>query len=47
MSDKMSFAYWILQIPLKVFFWGMTVLILVSWTMTILIVIAIVRFTDR
>jgi len=44
-EEKISFADWILQLPLRVFFWGSMAIMFVCWLITIAILIVYLKLT--
>jgi hypothetical protein len=47
MSDTQRFTDWLLEMPFKVFFWGMTAVLFVFWCIAMLVVLAIMWFVNR
>ena len=44
-EEKISFTDWVLQLPLRVFFWGSMAIMFVCWLITIAILIVYLKLT--
>jgi uncharacterized membrane protein len=47
MSDKLSFADWLLELPVKVFLWGLMGVLFGFWLIAMLVVICFVYITNH
>jgi hypothetical protein len=47
MSDKMSFADWLLEMPFKVFFWGLVAVMFIFWAIALLALLAIMWIVNH
>jgi hypothetical protein len=44
-EEKISFTDWVLQLPLRVFFWGSMAIMFVCWIVTMAVLLLYLKFT--
>ena len=44
-EEKISFTDWVLQLPLRVFFWGSMAIMFVCWLVTMAVLLLYLKFT--